>query len=288
MFCLALLWVLAAFGLAAMDAANTYGVAGQALSDAVLRPGEISALLELPQPGRPLESIRYMLFMPKDWKREDVGAKTYPVILFMHGAGGVNNEPNIRGQSMGARLSDPPRAGRMPFIVVLPVTPSRGWQQMFPACMDLLDLVHAQLGGNPEQTYALGQSMGGNGAWMVGATYPERFAAVVPVCGHFDRDEGAVGQCDAITTGLKSKPVWVFHSADDSVVSVDYSDRAVQCLRDAGNVDLKYTRYETAPPCVLDSGRELPGHGSYELAFNDESLYAWLLEQRLGTARRIR
>eukprot|EP00928_Gymnodinium_smaydae_P062810 TRINITY_DN46582_c0_g1_i1.p1 TRINITY_DN46582_c0_g1~~TRINITY_DN46582_c0_g1_i1.p1 ORF type:complete len:279 (+),score=36.35 TRINITY_DN46582_c0_g1_i1:46-882(+) len=264
-------------GIDSVAMANTYDASTPVASHSALEAGKLSPLLEH-------EGTRYMLFMPSTWTSADAGTQKHPVILFMHGAGGVNNEPNIRGQSMGRRLSSSDSAASMPFIVLLPVTPSRGWEQLFEPSMKILDVVMSTLGGDPSRMYVLGQSMGGNGAWLMGATYPEKFAAVVPVCGHLDRDAGAAGQLEKVTANLKKKPIWAFHAASDSVVPVEFTDNAVKALRDLGS-DVKYTRYDTAPPCVLDSGKELPGHGSYELAFNDPELYKWLMEQKLSVPR---
>lgn len=46
-------------------------------------------------------------------------------------------------------------------------------------------LEHAQktLGTDPSRTYLTGHSMGGHGVWHVGATYPDRFAAIGPSAG---------------------------------------------------------------------------------------------------------
>ena len=40
-----------------------------------------------------------------------------------------------------------------------------------------------EFGGDPARTYATGMSMGGYGTWEVALAAPERFAALVPVCG---------------------------------------------------------------------------------------------------------
>jgi len=262
--------------------AETYQKAGVlAMVPGALRAGQLSPLFELRAEGGAV-GVRYMLFMPGTWSPADAGSGKHPVILFLHGAGGVDNEPNVRGQSMGRLLGTPEFASSFPFIALVPILPSRGWEQLFPALLPMLDMVNAELGGDPARTIAMGQSMGGNGAWHISAKHPDRFAAVVPVCGHLDRDAGASGQLGLVNKNLARKPIWVFHSADDSVVPVTQSDVPVESLRAAGNANVKYTRYATAPPCVLDSGRELPGHGSYELAFKDPSLYEWLLQQSLG------
>ena len=87
--------------------------------------------------------------MPSRWKSEDAGVQRHPVIIFLHGSSGVNNEPNVRGQSMGRRLSQLDVVASMSFIVVLLITPTRGLEQLFDASMGILDMVMSELGGDP-------------------------------------------------------------------------------------------------------------------------------------------
>ena len=43
---------------------------------------------------------------------------------------------------------------------------------------------------------------------------------------------------------------------------------------------LKYVRYDSAPGPPITEFQDLLGHGSYELAFRDAGLYAWLLSHK--------
>jgi dienelactone hydrolase len=49
--------------------------------------------------------------------------------------------------------------------------------------MEVLDLAARQLDTDPRRTYLTGHSMGGHGSWILGATYPGRFAAIGPSAG---------------------------------------------------------------------------------------------------------
>ncbi len=49
--------------------------------------------------------------------------------------------------------------------------------------IEVLDLAQAKFGTDPAQTYLTGHSMGGHGAWQVGVTFPDRFAAIAPSAG---------------------------------------------------------------------------------------------------------
>ena len=49
--------------------------------------------------------------------------------------------------------------------------------------MEVLDLALQKFKTDPRQTYLTGHSMGGHGTWHIGATYPDRFAAIGPSAG---------------------------------------------------------------------------------------------------------
>ena len=49
--------------------------------------------------------------------------------------------------------------------------------------MEVLADAEELLGTDPERTYLTGHSMGGHGTWYLGATYPDRWAAISPMAG---------------------------------------------------------------------------------------------------------
>ncbi len=49
--------------------------------------------------------------------------------------------------------------------------------------LEVLDIAQKELGTDPRRTYLTGHSMGGHGAWHVGVTFPDRFAAIGPSAG---------------------------------------------------------------------------------------------------------
>ncbi len=230
------------------------------------------------------DGTQFMVFRPSSWSEEAVAAgKKWPVLLFLHGAGGVKNPDNVRGQSLTRMLLNPEyvQANAVEHIVLMPVAPARDWNKHFERVMALVSMSIAELGGDQSRVALAGQSMGGNGAWMLAAQHPQTFCAVVVVCGYIDRDDTQSVPA-SLVAALKPKPVWVFHAADDTVVAVEHSDAAVAALKAAGASDIRYTRYEPglAPPCKTPA-KDLPGHASYELAFADAALWPWLREQRL-------
>ena len=141
-----------------------------------MQVGQVSQLLTAPGSG-----INYLTFLPKNWDAE--GPKL-PVLLFLHGAGGVNNEDNVRGQSLTKMLLTPEYATGVGHIVLIPIAPARDWPNFFDPVLGLVDMAIADLNGDPGRVALAGQSMGGHGAWMLAAKQPERFCAIVPICGY--------------------------------------------------------------------------------------------------------
>ena len=223
-----------------------------------------------------VSSLSYWLFKPSSWTK----AAKSPVMLFLHGAGGVNNPDNIRGQSITRMLdTDAEYAARCRHIVVMPVAPSRGWPQHSASVLALLDEILAASGADADRVAVAGQSMGGNGCWDLASRFPERFCCAVPVCGYLERSSAEIPAAFNLAA-FDVMPVWAFHGADDSVVDVGLSDVVVDALKERG-APVKYTRYAEglSPPCVTKA-KDLVGHGSYELAFKEEGLWEWIEAQR--------
>ncbi len=55
------------------------------------------------------------------------------------------------------------------------------WGQL--DALEVLELAQKTLRTDPQRTYLTGHSMGGHGAWINGATFPDRFAAIAPSAG---------------------------------------------------------------------------------------------------------
>jgi predicted peptidase len=123
---------------------------------------------------------------------------------------------------------------------------------------ELLDSLAVQYRVDPERVYLTGLSMGGYGTWMTAIEYPERFAAIAPICGGGD---------PADVARIKHLPVWVFHGGRDTVVPLKNSEVMVEALQKAGNA-VKFTVYPEA------------GHDSWTVTYDNPQLYEWFLKQR--------
>jgi predicted peptidase len=113
--------------------------------------------------------------------------------------------------------------------------------------------------------YLTGLSMGGFGTWTLGLTFPERFAAIAPLCG------GGDSLTPYLATGarkeaLKTLPVWAFHGAKDPVVPPIESEHMVGLLKQLGDKDVKLTIY----PDAL--------HDCWTQTYANPELFEWFLK----------
>ena len=107
------------------------------------------------------------------------------------------------------------------------------------------------------RVYLTGVSMGGYGAWQTAVAYPDKFAAVVPLC----------GGCDDSTRicRIKHVPVWTFHGTADDLIPISETERLVKRLTQCGG-QVTFTRLENE------------GH-SIQYLYENQAIYDWLLKQ---------
>jgi len=193
----------------------------------------------------------YLLFTPANYDKQE----KWPLIVFLHGAG-------ERGDGLDlVKKHGPPKIveGKpdFGFIVVSPQVPSNSrWDA--EKVGQIIDQVSESLKVDADRIYLTGLSMGGFGTWNTAAKYPDRFAAIVPICGGGDPEAA---------DKIKSIPCWVFHGAKDTAVSLRQSEEMVDALKKAGG-EPKFTVYPDA------------GHDSWTESYNNPELYKWLLAQQ--------
>ncbi len=199
---------------------------------------------------------KYVLFVPHSY----TGEKEVPVILSLHGSGETKGGKKMPVEvGLGSAIKS--REKTFPFLTIIPQAEKRPWSADShdgKLAIAILDDVCKQYKTDKSRTYLTGLSMGGYGTWSLAAKYPDRWAAIVPICGG-----GDLGKAEAI----KNIPCWCFHGDDDKAVPVQKSRDMIAELKKVGGKP-KYTEY----PGV--------GHNSWDKAYATEELYTWLLEQK--------
>jgi poly(3-hydroxybutyrate) depolymerase/prenyltransferase beta subunit len=199
---------------------------------------------------------KYTLYLPSGFDP----SKTYPVILFLHGAGERGADGVRPAQvGIGPALLAHPEAYQA--IVVIPQChPQRTWaadSDEAKAALAALDQVMSQFKTDSNRVYLTGLSLGGAGTWSIAAAHPERFAAIVPVCGFGNPQQ---------VKPLKDLPVWSFLGDADMDRIVTSTRAMLNALRDLG-AQPRQTEYRGV------------GHNSWDRAYNDLEMVHWLLSQ---------
>ena len=204
--------------------------------------------------------VDYLLFLPKGY--ESKGGKRWPLIFFLHGAGERGNDVwKVAIHGPGKYAAAHPE---FPFIIVSPQCPERQiWSK--EVLLALLDDILVNYAVDTNRVYLTGLSMGGYGTWDLGLAYPEKFAAIVPICGGGQKISLLLSRRDK-WAALKTLGVWAFHGGKDPVVPLEESQRMVDALKKEGLPDVRLTVYPEAQ------------HDSWTETYNNPELYEWLLK----------
>jgi predicted peptidase len=198
--------------------------------------------------------LEYLLYLPKGYGRSK---KKWPLMVFLHGSG-------ERGSNLEmVKSHGPPKlieAGQeFPFIMVSPQCPADAWWTT-DMISTLLDDLEQHLQVDTTRVYLTGLSMGGFGTWATAGEFPNRFAAIAPICG---------GGLELWMRNITHLPVWAFHGAKDDVVPLEQTTRLIHELKRLGSKKAKLTVYKNA------------GHDSWTRAYANPKLYEWMLAQKL-------
>lgn len=170
----------------------------------------------------------YVVYVPEDYTPD----RAWPVMLFLHGAGERGSDGVRQSEAaLGAMIR---RWGGFPWIVVFPqAEDERGpirsvWSPDAPdgrRALAILDEVERAYSIDTRHRVLSGWSMGGRGAYMLAAAFPEKWSAVLPVAGWADLD---------LAAKLVDVPLWSIHGTADTLVSYDEDKALVESIAEQG------------------------------------------------------
>lgn len=204
---------------------------------------------------------KYLLYLPADYEKD--ARKKWPLMMFLHGKSQWGNNLEL------VKKHGPPKmiaeGKSFDFIIVSPQCPNDiFWPEQTDVLINLLDEIEKKYRVDTDRVYLTGLSMGGFGTWTLAEKYPQRFAAIAPICG---------GSEQYLAYRLKNVPVWAFHGARDRLVPVQRSQEMVDEVKAAGG-DAKLKIYPNAE------------HDSWTATYDNPQLYEWFLSHRISDRKK--
>lgn len=179
-----------------------------------------------------------------------------PLMIQLHGAGERGDGSDLSLVDVHG-FSKVIKDGEYECLFIMPQCPRDSfWAARVESIDKFIEQIKSEYDIDEDKIYLTGLSMGGYGTWFTAMAYPDKFAAIAPICGG-----GMAWNAKTLTM-----PVRVFHGVEDNAVSVTQSDEMVAAIRKREG-DVTYTRMEGV------------GHNVWEYAYNDE-LYNWFMSKK--------
>ena len=245
---------------------------------AVETTGQVECVVSLKQKGNVIDTAHIMIDAPEDGKQyrrtfiSDIdgsvqyyavtpqvgGVKQHQALFFsVHGAGveAISQARAYKPKDWGTLVAPTNRRPR-----------GFNWEDWGRLdALEVLGIAKEKLQPDPEKIYLTGHSMGGHGTWFLGATYPDKWAAIAPCAGYptlkgYGSADGLIPDSSTSATGekllrssnqsdviklasnYKSLGVYIFHGDSDRVVPVTYARQMKKILADF-HKDMSYYEY---------------------------------------------
>ena len=190
--------------------------------------------------------LPYRIYVPDGYD----GSKSYPVLIFLHGANdrGTNNTSQMA--NMIFHLFNNESNPIWDSIVICPQCPSAPdqwvdtpWKQgdyridevpesaELKTVMQILDKVEKDYVTDTSRYYVTGLSMGGFGTWDLIMRHTDRFAGAVPICGGADQTQAE---------NLLNMPIYTVHDSSDYDVPTSGTRLTVNAIKALGGEKIIY------------------------------------------------
>ena len=189
--------------------------------------------------------------------KSQISNQRYPLLIFLHGRS-LCGRDLAKVKRYGA-IDAVARGRSIDCFIMAPQNPGESWNPH--KIMKIVDWASKNYNVDTTRIYVYGMSLGGYGTLDLAATYPDRIAAAMALCG---------GATVKDLSGLSRLPLWIVHGTADSRVPVSASDKVVAAIKATGDDSrLIYTR--------------MPGidHGRPARIFYMGQTYDWLFSHSL-------
>lgn len=201
----------------------------------------------------------FWLYVPEGY---DAPNSKKPVIIFLHGRSLCGTDLNsVRSYGCIDALE---RGRAIDAFVIAPQTQGV-WKP--DKVMEIYDWVKNHYPVDTNRLYVLGMSLGGYGTLDFVASYPDRVAAAIAMCG---------GSTAKELCGLNEVPLWIIHGTADKAVPIRCSQQVVDAMTECGDT----TRL------IFDKLKGV-NHSRLNRVFYLEQTYEWLFSHSLTDSARM-
>ncbi len=243
-----------------------------------------NSIVEVNPPGQKPISLNinqyiggYYESLPEHYK---VTTKTYPLIIFLHGAGqegdGAKDLPLVLQDGIAKFINQKTFPANFnvngtdfSFIVLSPQLRAMPSDPMVLSFVDYA-LKHYRI--DQSRIYLAGISMGGVLATEMGGQYTSRFAAIVPIAG---ASFGTDRETNAENSASGGLAIWAFHNANDPVLSSTVTTDFINLVNsDRPSIPARMTIFPVA------------AHDAWTKALdpfykeNNMNVYEWMLQYK--------
>lgn len=232
-----------------------------------------------------VSGIQYAAYQPQAIS----GGEKNPLIIWLHGIGEVGTDLNLpllssevsslTEESIQSHFHSTGSGEQQGAYVLVPQS-SVAWGENQTA--NLKTLIDTYLISHPDidssRIYLIGASNGGGMVINMGSTYPDFFAALVPIAAYYPYDYSYDATTDVFTylvsdttyNALKNQPMWLIHTRADQSILVDNSVLPFyKAMIDRGADNKWLSYYETVTGTDL-SGKTYNGHWAWIYLFNNQ------------------
>jgi predicted esterase len=208
----------------------------------------------------------YSLSLPRHWDP----ARSYPLIVHLHGAGNPHPLDNIANSFPSPTPATAPTTQEAqlppieePFFVLWPWGRGNygyhgvGEADVFEAMSDMTRVFAVEA----DRRYLMGFSMGGGGTWALGITRPDAWAAITVMAGGPWWAPTQIG----LGRNLRGTPVMIWHGDQDGAVPVT----------DAYDMQKELEENGVKPVMTI-----VPGVGHLQTGEATSLVYRWLLQHK--------